>query len=118
EIRRISRARVERISDSKPHEQSVESSLVFGFEVPKRGCQPKARNFKSTTLVWQIRNSPYPGARVERISDSKPHEQSIESSVVFGFEVPKRGCQRKARNFKSNTLVWANPKFAASGGES
>jgi hypothetical protein len=28
----------------------------------------------------------------------------LESSVVFGFEVPKRDCHQNHRNFKSTTL--------------
>jgi hypothetical protein len=40
-----------------------------------------------------------------RISDSRPHEQFIESRVVFEFEVPKRECHENRRNFKSTTRV-------------
>ena len=29
----------------------IESSVVFGFEVPKHGCRDDPRNFKSTTLA-------------------------------------------------------------------
>jgi hypothetical protein len=44
-----------RISDSKPHQQFIESSVVFGFEVPKPECHPNLGNFKSTTLggAWK-----------------------------------------------------------------
>lgn len=48
---------------------------------------------------------PLPGPGRERISDSKLHWQSIESSVVFGFGGHGCGCHRKLGNFKSTTLV-------------
>ena len=51
----------DRISDSKPHEQLIESRVVYGFEVPERGCHGNDRNFKSTTLAaWFRALSPFP----------------------------------------------------------
>jgi hypothetical protein len=44
------------------------------------------------------------GATNGRISDSKPHEQFIDSSAVLGFEVPECGCHVDMRNFKSAAL--------------
>src|SRR6185503_10438399 len=41
------------------------------------------------------------GRRSTRISDSKPHEQLIDSSVVLGFKVPECACHAVRRNFKS-----------------
>ena len=40
----------------------------------------------------------------------------IESSVVFGFEVPKHGCRNYLRNLKPTTL--AGPVFPRTGGPS
>src|SRR5258708_6148723 len=56
EIRHTSGQHCERISDSKPHEQSIDSSVVLEFEVPKRGCHADSRNFKFTTLGRVVRN--------------------------------------------------------------
>src|SRR5258708_36887279 len=69
-----------------------------------RSAADQNRHDRSLLLVWRIRNSQVLGPRARRISDSKPHWQFIESSVVFGFEVPKRECQENLRNFKSTTL--------------
>jgi hypothetical protein len=57
-----------RISDSKPHQQFIESSVVFGFEVPKRECHPNLRNFKSTTRAVNLHKTALPGGSISRQS--------------------------------------------------
>src|SRR5712671_4053107 len=62
-------------------------------------------NPRSGDLVWRIRNSPHLGAELaSEIRIQKPHEQSIDPSVVLKFELPNRGCHADTRNFKFTTL--------------
>src|SRR5262249_29467812 len=56
-----------------------------------------------SALVCRIRNSPYLGAGIERISDSK-HTSNLLNLVWFGFEVRNRSRHPDGANFKSSTL--------------
>jgi hypothetical protein len=59
-----------RTSESKGRQQTYDSSVVFGFEVPIRASRFNRRNFKSTTLAifWKI-SAGVKGTRLQDFCD-------------------------------------------------
>src|SRR5262249_51998332 len=56
-------------------------------------------------LASRFRSSQGFAAPLMRTSESKGHQLTYDSSVVFGFEVPIRASRLIVGNFKSTTLV-------------
>jgi hypothetical protein len=70
------------------------------------------RRIVATKAEEIVRTDKYPASEVRepsrqpptRTSEAKGHLQVNESSAAFRFEVPKRVCSKRCRNFKSAAL--------------
>src|SRR6478609_2800661 len=87
----------------------MDSSAVFGFEVPIQTRGYNDRNFKSTALVSRFRSSHHYAARSLANFGIKGTLAIYDSSAVFGFEVPTQTRGYNDRNFKSTALALRLP---------
>src|ERR1700681_4804966 len=92
----------------------IESSVVFGFEVPKRECHENLRNFKSTTLACEraaMQRSSYLFTS-ESVSEGHPDKvcDRISDEVVDAFFRlgPKYGWAPKDLRVACETLATTN----------
>src|SRR5215218_7950953 len=53
-----------------------------------------------------------------RTSEAKGHQRHYDSSAASRFEVPKRGCGRRCRNFKSAAPALLHPPYQSARGKS